>query len=104
MSDTVQLAQELFGTLDEYLISLADGLARAQQELGELARLVERHRLVTVTGAGGAGQTSVAGELARRVVGGYRDGVWLVELASLRDRGLLAEVVVAAWGSVASGS
>lgn len=37
MSETTQLAQELFGTLDEYLISLADGLAQAQEELGQLA-------------------------------------------------------------------
>jgi DNA-binding SARP family transcriptional activator len=68
------------------------------QEVGELAKLVELHRLVTVTGPGGAGKTSVAVELARRVAGGYRDGVWLVELAALWDPALLAEVVVAALG------
>lgn len=37
MSDATGLAQELFGTLDEYLISLADGLAQAQQELGQMS-------------------------------------------------------------------
>lgn len=37
MSDTTQQAQELFGTLDEYLLELADGLAKAQQELGSLS-------------------------------------------------------------------
>jgi hypothetical protein len=37
MSDVTELAQDLFGTLDEYLISLADGLAQAQEELGQLS-------------------------------------------------------------------
>lgn len=37
MSDTTQQAQELFGTLDEYLLELADGLAKAQAELGALS-------------------------------------------------------------------
>ncbi|HEV2895537.1 MAG TPA: AfsR/SARP family transcriptional regulator, partial [Actinomycetota bacterium] len=67
-------------------------------ELGELAKLVELHRLVTVIGPGGAGKTSVAVELARRVAGGFADGVWLVELAAVGDPALLAEVVVTALG------
>jgi hypothetical protein len=37
MSDTTQQAQELFGTLDEYLLELADGLAKAQEELGGIS-------------------------------------------------------------------
>jgi predicted ATPase/DNA-binding SARP family transcriptional activator len=73
-------------------------LVGRDQELGELAKLLELHRLVTVTGPGGAGKTSVAVELARRLVGGYPDGVWLVELAALRDPAPLAEAVAAALG------
>jgi predicted ATPase/DNA-binding SARP family transcriptional activator/tetratricopeptide (TPR) repeat protein len=67
-------------------------------ELGELAKLVEQYRLVTVTGPGGAGKTSVAVELARRLVGGFADGVWLVELAALRDPALVGEAVAAVVG------
>jgi predicted ATPase/DNA-binding SARP family transcriptional activator len=73
-------------------------LVGRELELGELAKLVELHRLVTVVGAGGAGKTSVAVELARRVAGGFADGVWLVELAAVGDPALLAEVVVTALG------
>ena len=62
-------------------------------ELGELAKLVEQYRLVTVTGPGGAGKTSVAVELARRLVGGFPDGVWLVELAPLADGALVPQAV-----------
>jgi predicted ATPase/DNA-binding SARP family transcriptional activator len=67
-------------------------------ELGEVAKLLEVHRLVTVTGPGGAGKSSLAVELARQVAGGWPDGVWLVELAALRDPGLLAGVVMATLG------
>jgi predicted ATPase/DNA-binding SARP family transcriptional activator len=70
------------------------------EELRELGKLVEQHRLVTVLGPGGAGKTSVAVELARQLAPGVSDGVWLVELAGLADPALLAEVVVAALGLV----
>ena len=73
-------------------------LVGRELELGELAKLVELYRLVTVIGPGGAGKTSVAVELARRVAGAYPDGVWLVELAAVGDPALLAEVVVTALG------
>jgi predicted ATPase/DNA-binding SARP family transcriptional activator len=73
-------------------------LVGRDEELQEVAKLLEQHRLVTVVGPGGAGKTSVAVELGRRLVGGYADGVWLVELAALRDPALLAEVVAAALG------
>jgi predicted ATPase/DNA-binding SARP family transcriptional activator len=67
-------------------------------ELGELAKLVEQHRLVTVIGPGGAGKTSLAVALAERLVAGHPDGVWLVELAALRDPTLLAEAVAVTLG------
>jgi predicted ATPase/DNA-binding SARP family transcriptional activator len=67
-------------------------------ELREVAKLLEAHRLVTITGPGGAGKTSLAVELARQVAGGWPDGVWLVELAALRDPGLVPGVVIATLG------
>jgi predicted ATPase/DNA-binding SARP family transcriptional activator len=73
-------------------------LVGRSEELREAAKLVEQHRLVTVTGPGGAGKTSLAVELARRLAAGYPDGVWLVELAALRDPALLGEVVAVTLG------
>ena len=64
----------------------------------EVAGLVDRYRLVTVTGPGGAGKTRLVGEVARQVAGGFADGVWLAELAPVRDPALVAAVVMTALG------
>jgi predicted ATPase len=68
------------------------------RELDEVGELLERHRLVTVTGPGGGGKTSLAVELARRLRHGHPDGVWLVELAPVQDSGLLWDAVASAVG------
>jgi hypothetical protein len=64
----------------------------------EVAGLLERHRLVTVTGPGGMGKTRLAAVVARQVAGRYADGAWLVELAPVRDPAQVAAVVAAALG------
>jgi hypothetical protein len=50
-------------------------------ELAEVAELLARYRMVTVTGPGGMGKTRLAGEVAQQVAGRFADGVWLAELA-----------------------
>jgi predicted ATPase len=64
----------------------------------EVSGLMERHRLVTVTGPGGAGKTRLAGQVARRAAGRFADGAWLAELAPVGDPALVAAVVAAALG------
>ena len=53
----------------------------------EVAALLDRNRLVTVTGPGGAGKTRLASEVARQVAGRFADGAWLVELAPVARPG-----------------
>jgi predicted ATPase/DNA-binding SARP family transcriptional activator len=55
------------------------------RELDEVLDLVRESRLVTLTGPGGAGKTSLAVEAAARVTDRYRDGVWLIRLAGVTD-------------------
>ena len=56
-----------------------------EQEIVQLEELMTANRLVTLTGAGGAGKTRLAIEAASRLVDAFPDGVWLVELAALSD-------------------
>ena len=66
--------------------------------VSEVAGLLDRSRLVTVTGPGGAGKTRLAGEVAKQVAGRFADGAWLAELAPVRDPALVPAVVAAALG------
>src|SRR5689334_22218494 len=61
-----------------------------------VAGLLERYRLVTVTGPGGVGKTRLAGEVARLVASRFADGVWLAELAPVRDPARVVPVVAVA--------
>lgn len=70
-----------------------DSFVGRDSELAELQALLSRHRLVTLTGPGGAGKTRLAVELGLRVQPRYPDGVWLVELAALTDGALLVQSV-----------
>ncbi|HUR73950.1 MAG TPA: AAA family ATPase, partial [Sporichthya sp.] len=67
-------------------------------ELAELDRLLEGTRLLSLLGAGGSGKTRLALHLAAGAVERFADGVWLVELASLRDDALVPSAAAAALG------
>src|SRR5438094_3899821 len=55
-------------------------------------------RLVTLTGAGGSGKTSLALEVARGLLGELPDGVWLVEFAPLSDPALVPQAIASPLG------
>src|SRR5258708_9966314 len=57
------------------------------QEIAQLEELVAAHRLVTLTGAGGAGKTRLAIEVASRLTDAVADGARLVELAAISGPG-----------------
>ena len=68
------------------------------QAVDEIAGQLGQYRLVTVTGPGGAGKTRLAGEVAKQVAGRFADGVWLAELAAVRDPAHVVAAVAAALG------
>jgi predicted ATPase/class 3 adenylate cyclase len=55
------------------------------RELTELVDRLRDGRLVTLTGAGGIGKTSLAIEVARALADEFPDGAWFVGLATLTD-------------------
>jgi predicted ATPase/DNA-binding SARP family transcriptional activator len=67
-------------------------------ELSELGRLLERARLLTLTGPGGAGKTRLSLELAARQESTFEHGVYLVELAPVADPTLVVEETAMALG------
>ncbi len=85
------------GNLHGFPTALTSFVGRAPV-VDEVAGQLAQDRLVTVTGPGGAGKTRLAGEVARRVASRFADGVWLAELATVRDPGQVAATVAAALG------
>jgi len=85
------------GSTHGFPVTLTSFVGRAQA-VDEVAGQLGQQRLVTVTGPGGAGKTRLAGEVARQVAGRFADGVWLAELAAVRDPVQVAAVVAAALG------
>jgi predicted ATPase/DNA-binding winged helix-turn-helix (wHTH) protein len=60
--------------------------------------MLETTRLVTLTGAPGAGKTRLAIQVAAGAVTEFPDGVFFVELASIRDPGLVASAIASTIG------
>ena len=58
-----------------------------------LVAQLSRRRLVTLVGPGGIGKTTVALAVAEQMIGAYEHGVWLVDLAPLRDPALVPGAV-----------
>lgn len=54
-------------------------------QLAELRQSLTDHRLVALTGAGGAGKTRMAVEISSQLVDAFPDGVWYLDLAPITD-------------------
>lgn len=63
----------------------ASAFVGRQRETGEVVELIRGSRLVTLTGPGGSGKTRLSIEAAGEVVGEFKNGVFWVGLATIRD-------------------
>lgn len=64
-----------------------------EKEIDEIKALVQKSRLLTLTGPGGSGKTRLSLQVAADLLNSERDGVWLVELAALLDPSLVPQAV-----------
>ena len=69
-----------------------------EAELVDIGDRVAASRLVTLTGPGGAGKTSLATECARAVADRFGDGVWFVALDAISDPDVVASAIASALG------
>jgi len=69
-----------------------------QKEMDELSRLLLTTCMLTITGTGGCGKTRLALQFASGLIEEYSAGVWLVELASLRDSVRVPQLLATAMG------
>jgi predicted ATPase len=65
-----------------------------------IGRDVGATRLVSIVGAGGIGKTTVALAVAELAVESFRDGVWFVDIAPVREASLVPNVIATALGLV----
>lgn len=78
---------------------LATSFIGRENEIWACARLLDEHRLVTLTGLGGSGKTRLAIRLAERRLSAHAGGVWFVELAPVTDPSRVLQAVAGAIGA-----
>lgn len=83
-------------------VSLTSFIGR-EQELKEVAGLLSRSRLVTLTGSGGVGKTRFAIQVATDVLEQFPDGIWFLDLAPLSDPALVPNTLASLLGLRESG-
>lgn len=69
-----------------------------RSEIAGVRLLLGSARLVTLTGVGGIGKTRLALETAASSAKAFPDGVWLVDLAPVREPSAVASAAEAAFG------
>ncbi|MGY4646738.1 putative ATPase/class 3 adenylate cyclase [Mycobacterium sp. URHB0021] len=76
---------------------LTSFIGRSEQ-IKYVQHLLADNRLVTLTGAGGAGKTRLALEIAAQMASGFREGAWFVDLAPISDPDAVAVAAARALG------
>src|SRR5260221_3689339 len=85
------------GTPTNLPLQLTSFIGR-EGELADVAKLLAQSRLLTLLGFGGIGKSRLSLELGAQVLPDFADGVWLVELATLRDPRLVPQAVATVLG------
>jgi predicted ATPase/class 3 adenylate cyclase len=74
----------------------ATGFIGREREGQEVSQLLREHRLVTLVGPGGSGKTRLALHVADAATNGFKDGVYWVSLAPVREPDLVEPAIARA--------
>jgi predicted ATPase len=66
-----------------------------EQEIIEIAEMLDHFPLITLTGTGGVGKTRLAVQVGEECTDRFSDGVWFVDLSPLRDPKIVPNAVAA---------
>ena len=69
-----------------------------EREIAEVVELLDRSRLLTLTGPGGTGKTRLSLEVARRSMARHPGGIFFVELAAISEPELVAPTIAQTLG------
>jgi predicted ATPase/class 3 adenylate cyclase len=69
-----------------------------EKELAEIKQSLAEHRLVTLTGSGGAGKSRLSLQVATDSLDRFSHGIWLAELAPLTEPDLIPQTILTAAG------
>jgi predicted ATPase/DNA-binding SARP family transcriptional activator len=64
-----------------------------ESEIAAVTDLLNKHRLVTLTGVGGIGKTHLSLQAGQKVLEAFPDGVWFIELDRITDPALVVQAV-----------
>ena len=64
-----------------------------EREMADVKGMLSKARLITLLGMGGLGKTRLSLQVAAEVTPLYPDGVWFIDLAPIRDPGLVVSEV-----------
>lgn len=81
--------------------NLPSGIARIYGRADEIEVIgddLKTSRLVSIVGAGGIGKTTVAIAVAETLVGAKKDGVWIVDFATVQDPSMAPVAIATALG------
>jgi len=85
-------------TAKRSLPPLADRVIGRSASVEAIAGDIERHRLVTITGSGGIGKTTVALQVAATVAQRFADHVVFIDLSAVNEDAMVASALAAALG------
>ncbi|MGE0878220.1 MAG: BTAD domain-containing putative transcriptional regulator [Acidimicrobiia bacterium] len=95
---SIQVDVTVLATRRTNVVTPATSFVGRHRERTVVDGLLDAHRVVTLVGPGGTGKTRLAIESALARSSRYRDGVWIVELAALREPDQIPTAIATMFG------